>query len=179
MEINVHTIVRDENPLIRTRSKPVDLPLSQEDRELLQQMHQYVLDSQDEEIAEEKDLQPSIGIAAIQVGVPKRMIAVVADGYEYALANPRITSRSVQKSYLKDGEGCLSVKGEHPGYSIRNARITVEGYDLLSDQNVTIKADGLLAICLQHEIDHLSGKLFYDRINQEDPFAEIPDAIVL
>ena len=179
MEINRKTIVRDTDPILRSRSAKVALPLSEEDRTLLTAMHQYVKDSQDDEIAQEKDLQSSIGIAAIQVGVPKRMIAVVVGDDEYALANPRIVSRSVKKAYLADGEGCLSVKDEHPGYAYRNARVVVEGYDLLQDKPVRIEADDLLAICLQHEIDHLSGKLFYDRIDPKNPFYEDPDAIVL
>ena len=73
---------------------------------------------------------------------------------EYALANPRIISESVQRAYLKTGEGCLSVEGAHEGFVPRAARITVKGYDLLQDKEITIRAKDYLAIVLQHEIDH-------------------------
>ena len=92
------------------------------------------------------------------------MIAVVVpeeDGvHEAALANPRIVSESVQNGYLENGEGCLSVKDEHPGHVFRHARIKVRGYDLIQDKNVTMSAEGYFAIALQHEIDHLSGIYF-------------------
>ncbi|WP_304424492.1 peptide deformylase, partial [Faecalibaculum rodentium] len=54
----------------------------------------------------------------------------------------------------------------------------VRAYDLLQDANVVIAAEGFLAICLQHEIDHLSGILYYDRIDKENPMKEDPEAEV-
>ena len=90
-----------------------------------------------------------------------------------------IVSESVQKAYLKNGEGCLSVEEEHEGIVPRSARVTVKGYDLLQDKEVTIKAKNYLAIVLQHEIDHFSGTLFYDRINEDDPWRAIQDAVVI
>ena len=152
MEINRETIVTDDNPIIRTRSKKVELPLSKEDQDLLMAMYTYVKESQDPELAEEKNLQSAVGIAAIQLGIPKRMIAVVVDDREYALANPRIKSRSVKKAFLKDGEGCLSVPQAHAGNVYRNARISVEGFDLLSGKNVLIEAEEMLSICLREAI---------------------------
>ena len=112
------------------------------------------------------------------------MLAVVVpdeDGndMEYALANPRIISESVQRAYLKTGEGCLSVEGVHEGFVPRAARITVKGYDLLQDKEITIRAKDYLAIVLQHEIDHFSGTLFYDHINKANPWKDIEDAIVI
>ena len=111
------------------------------------------------------------------------MLAVVVPNEEgvdeYALVNPRIVSESVQRAYLKNGEGCLSVENEHEGIVPRAARITVKGYDLLQKQEITIKAKNYLAIVLQHEIDHFSGTLFYDRINKQDPWREDPTAIVI
>ena len=95
------------------------------------------------------------------------------------LANPRITSRPVQKAYLENGEGCLSVPEEHEGYVVRNARVTVKGYDLLSDQEVTIRARGYFAIVLQHELDHFNGVLFYDHIDPSNPKPEVPGALVI
>lgn len=68
MEINMETVIHDDDPRIRQHSADVNIPLSKEDAELLFKMHQYVAESQDEQIAEAKNLQPAVGIAAIQLG---------------------------------------------------------------------------------------------------------------
>ncbi len=172
MELSNQSIIKDDNPKIRERSADVELPLNDEDRELLEAMYHYVKDSQDEELCEKRDLTPSVGIAAIQVGVPKKMIAVVAENdegepVEWALVNPKIISKSVQMTALSKGEGCLSVPGSHPGVVPRPYKIKVRAYDLLTDQKVLIEAKGYEAIVLQHEIDHLSGTLFYDHIRPD------------
>lgn len=183
MQLEKENIILDSDPKIREKSQPVPLPLSEEDKELLAAMVQYVKDSQDDEIAQERNLQPAVGIAAIQLGIPKQMLAVVLDDqdqhYEVALANPKIISKSVQNSYLDNGEGCLSVPGEHPGHVFRHARIKVRGYDLIQDDNVVVEAEGYFAIALQHEIDHLSGVLFYDRIDPNDPWKTDEEADVI
>lgn len=53
------------------------------------------------------------------------------------------------------------------------------GYDLLRNEMIRVRASGYTAICLQHEIDHLSGTLFYDRIHKDDPWKEDPEAVVI
>ena len=184
MKINIDTIVRDDNPIMRKHSEKVELPLSKEDEDLLMSMYKYVVDSHDEELCEKENLRPAVGIAAVQVGVLKRMCAISAyideDTYvEYALVNPRIVSNSVQKGYLKCGEGCLSVDEFKEGYVVRSARVTIKGYDLLQKKDITIRARGYEAIILQHELDHFDGVLYYDRINKENPFTEIADAKVV
>lgn len=185
MSIQYDDIIKDTSSLIRQKSVAVSLPLSQEDKETLVYMYQYVKDSQDHELANANNLRPAVGIAAIQIGVLKKMLAVVVQGeqegeeYAYALVNPRIISESVQRAYLKSGEGCLSVEDEHKGYVPRAARVSVKGYDILQEKEIIIKAKNYLSIVLQHEIDHFSGTLFYDRINKFDPWKEIPDAIVI
>ena len=184
MSINYQQVVKDTNEVIRQKSKDVTLPLCPEDEQLLMDMLNSVRDSQDEELAEKLDLRPAVGIAAIQLGVPKKMLAVVVpkdeeEDYEFALVNAKIISESVQRAYLKAGEGCLSVDEEHQGYVPRAARIKVKAYDLLRDQEIVITASGYLAIVLQHEIDHFSGTLFYDRINKSNPWQEVEDAIVI
>ena len=186
MVINNDTILKDNDPFIRHESVPVELPLSAEDETLLREMFQYVVDSTDEKKAEKYNLRPAVGISAIQVGVPKQLTAVVVDDedkngnpvhYEYMLVNPKIVSSSVQKAYLSQGEGCLSVEDEHQGYVVRSARIKVKAFDLLSGKNIEIRARDYLAIVLQHELDHFKGILFYDHINSDDPFTHPPGAI--
>ena len=188
MLINNETIVKDDDPIIRTKSLPVELPLSEEDATLLKEMFQYVKDSQDDEIAEAKNLRPAVGISAIQLGIPKQLTAVVVPDidkegneivHEYMLVNPRIVSSSVQKAYLKGGEGCLSVTEDHEGYIERSARIKVKAFDLLTNQDVEIRARNYFAIVLQHELDHFKGVLFYDYINQDNPFSKTENAIEL
>lgn len=188
MIINNDTIVKDTDPKIRQKSLPVQLPLSEEDKTVLKEMFQYVVDSTDEEKAEKLNLRPAVGISAIQIGIPKQLTAIVFDDidkndqpvrHEFMLANPRIVSASVQKAYLKGGEGCLSVEEEHEGYVVRSARVKVRAYDLIRDREIEIRARGYLAIVLQHEIDHFSGILFYDRISEKDPFEEIEGALVI
>lgn len=183
MKLTVKDIILDSDPRIREKSQPVELPLSEENKELLAAMLQYVKDSQDDEIAQAENLQPAVGIAAIQLGIPKQMLAVVVpDGdtiREVALANPKVISESVQNGYLDGGEGCLSVKEDHPGHVFRHARIKVRGYDLVTDKKTVISATGYFAIALQHEIDHLSGILFYDRIDKDDPWKVDPEAEVI
>lgn len=185
MLINNDTIIKDDNPLIREKSVDVVLPLSKEDKELLLDMLKYVDDSTIEEIAQKENLRPAVGISAIQVGIPKKMTAVIIkDGegkkiHEYALVNPKIISNSVEKACLKDGEGCLSVVDNHQGIIHRSARIKVKAYDLLQDKEILIKANDYLAIVLQHELDHFKGILFYDHINKANPDYIDPSAIVI
>lgn len=181
MRINIDNIIKDSDPLIREHSKEVKLPLSKMDESLIKRMYQYVHDSHDEESCEKYNLKPAVGIAGVQAGKLKKMIAVCVDFQdgteEYALINPKIISNSVQQAYLKTGEGCLSVPEEHQGYVMRSARITVTGYDWLTKQDVRLRFKGYMAIIMQHEIDHLSGILFYDHINKNDPFYIPEDAI--
>lgn len=185
MIINNETIVKDDDPIIREKSEDVSLPLSEEDEDLLMDMYNYVNESTIEEIAKEKNLKAAVGISAVQVGVLKKMTAIILKDEngkivtEYALVNPKIVSNSLEKAYLKSGEGCLSVDGEHQGYIYRSARVKVKGYDLLTHKDVEIKASGYLAIVLQHELDHFKGKLFYDYINKNNPFYDDPSAICI
>lgn len=183
MLINNQTIIKDSDPLMRKKSKPVTTPLSKEDEELLMDMLQYVRDSHDPEIAAANDLRPAVGLAAVQIGVLKQMLAICIDyedeRVEYALCNAKIVSHSVQNAYLAQGEGCLSVVNEHPGHVFRHARITVSAYDALQKQQVKFRVSGYEAIVLQHEIDHFSGTLFYDRIPADDNWKEDPNAMVI
>jgi peptide deformylase len=114
-----------------------------------------------------------VGLAAPQVGVAKRIIVVdcgprpedegtpLPPKEPLAVVNPVITARDGK---LRWEEGCLSV----PGYNDevdRAAKVTVEGLDE-KGAPVKIEAEGLLAVCLQHEIDHLEGVLFVDRLSR-------------
>ena len=166
-------IVKDSNPIMRQKSAPVPLPLSIEDKKTLDDMLEYLKLSQDEDYAAKHNIRTGVGIAAIQIGLLKRMFCVyyeTDDGIvQYQLVNPKIIEYSVKKCALQNGEGCLSVDGEHPGLSHRYYKIKMAAYDALTDQDVVITARGFDAIVLQHEYDHLDGKFFYDRIDQNNP----------
>lgn len=185
MLINNDTIIKDDNPLIREKSLDVSLPLSKEDEELIKDMLNYVIESTDEEIAKEKNLSPAVGISAIQVGVKKKMMAIALKDEkgeitdQFALVNPKLVSYSLEKTYLKSGEGCLSVPDFHEGYIYRYARIKVKAYDALKKENVELRIKDYLAIVFQHEMDHFNGILYYDHINKENKFYEDKNAIVI
>ncbi len=172
-------IIKDSNPIMRKRSLPVELPLSQEDRDLLDSMLLYLKRSQDEEYAKKHNYRPGIGMAAIQVGVLKRMFVIYYETnngpVEYQLVNPVITETSIKKCALQDGEGCLSVDNVHEGIAHRYQKIKLKAYNALTDEDIVITARGYDAIVLQHEYDHLNGIFFYDHINEKDPFGQLPN----
>ena len=166
-------IVKDTNPIMRQKSQPVSLPLSTEDKATLDEMLNYIKQSQDDDYAKKHNLRPGIGMAAIQIGILKRMFVIYYqredEVIEYQLVNPKIIEYSFRKCALKDGEGCLSVDGEHPGYAHRYYKIKMEAFDALTNEDIVITARGFDAIVLQHEYDHLDGKFFYDHIDTSKP----------
>ena len=184
MFITNDVILPDTHPALRQKCEPVKLPLSDEDREIIMGMMEYVRNSHDPEMQEKYNLRGAVGLAAPQIGVLKQMIAVGIpydddEDLEFAFVNPKIISNSVQQTYLKMGESCLSVPKDHEGYVKRYARITVKGFDVLQNKEITVRLSGYEAIVLQHEIDHLSGTLYYDHINKNNPFTPITNAVVV
>jgi peptide deformylase len=188
LKLNNAHIVKDTDPRLRNKSEPVRLPLSTDDREILEAMLTYVRNSTDPELAEKDDLSPAVGLAAPQIGVFKRMLVVVVDEEidedryvtrEFALVNPKIISHSEQRCMLSNGEACLSVDERHEGYVPRFARLKIKAYDLLSDKEVEFRVSGYTGIVLQHEIDHLNGVLYYDHINANDPWTKNEKDIVI
>lgn len=170
-------IVREGDPILRQKVAEVPVPLSEEVREELICMMNYVKNSQNPEVAQKYKLRPGVGLSANQVGLNKSMfVAYLKDEkdvqHEYALVNPKIISHSVSMVYLPEGEGCLSVDRNVEGFVPRYEKIKVKATDL-NGQEVVIRLKGYPAIVVQHEIDHLHGIMFYDRINKENPF-ELP-----
>ncbi len=103
------------------------------------------------------------GLAAIQVGVFKRVIIVEADGIYLELINPEIISSSGKQV---GQEGCLSVEGR-TGLVERPEKLKVKAYTKSGDE-IIIESTGFLSVVLSHEIDHLDGVLFIDKIIEED-----------
>jgi peptide deformylase len=109
---------------------------------------------------------PGIGLASIQVGWDRSVLIYDISAREqgrglHVLVNPRIISS--EGEIISDNEGCLSVPDFRADVR-RSERILVEGYDR-EGAPLRVEAEGLQAIVLQHEIDHLNGKLFIDRIS--------------
>ncbi len=101
-----------------------------------------------------------VGVAAPQIGIFKRIIVVETSEGPQAFLNPRIVRHSIRK--VESEEGCFSVRGVY-GIVQRYRSVVVEAYNELGEE-VTIQADHLPAIVFQHEIDHLNGVLFIDKV---------------
>ncbi|MCX5749907.1 MAG: peptide deformylase [Candidatus Saganbacteria bacterium] len=115
-----------------------------------------------DDMVETMRIAPGIGLAAPQVGVSERIIVVELENELFRLANPKIVKKSGKQVCM---EGCLSVPGLE-GPVERYKKICVTGMDKGGKQ-VKIDAEGLLAVVFQHEIDHLDGMLFVERV--KDP----------
>ena len=184
--ITMDNIIREGHPTLRARAEKLTFPLSNEVKHTAHEMMEFLENSQDEEIAAKYQLRAGVGLAAPQIDQSIRMTAVLIPGIEEddepifkdVLVNPTILSESVQMVALGEGEGCLSVDREVPGYVPRHDRIKVRWYDIDGNEHVQRFRD-YPAIVLQHEIDHLNGILFFDHINKENPLAAPKDMIIL
>ena len=167
-------ILDESDKRLRKVSKDATLPLSDEYKDIIQHIIDELTYSQIEELAEKYDLRPGMGLAFPQLGINERIIVIVhevEDGKfdNYVVINPKIISSSSEMIAAEAGEGCLSVNRDVPGHVKRHARVTVEGYDINGDK-IKIRAREELSLAFQHEIDHLNGILFFDRIDKNKPF---------
>jgi len=153
-----------ENPILRQKAKKVNtFGLA------LQQLVDDMLETMRDE--------PGIGLAANQIGVPQQVIVVelpkdeedLQSGRTFAVANPKIVRASREQEEME--EGCLSVPGL-VGDVWRSVEVIVTGQDV-HGKRMRIKARDLLARVFQHEIDHLNGTLFIDRIESPDKIRRI------
>ncbi len=142
------------DPILRQVSKPIET-IDGEVKKLADDMLETMYDA------------PGIGLAAIQIGVARRMLVLDVskegeDKKPLVFINPEIVASSDARSVYE--EGCLSIPDYYAEVE-RPAGITVRHLDREGKEQVT-EADGLLATCLQHEIDHLNGVLFIDHISK-------------
>ncbi len=148
----VRKILIYPDPELKKKSVPVAV-INEKTRELVSDMTETMYDA------------PGVGLAAPQIGIQQRIIVIDVSGKDEApqlivAINPEIV-HSEGESY--EEEGCLSV----PRYAAnvrRHAKVVVKALDL-EGAEITYKADGLLAIAFQHEIDHLDGILFIDHLS--------------
>lgn len=174
--IRMKDILDEKDKRLRQVSKEVEFPLTKKDKETIEEMIEYLTNSQIEEMAEKYNLRPGMGLAAIQLGIPKRYFVVVNEYDEgqfetYVMINPRMISNSVEKIYVDQGEGCLSVNRPVDGIIPRYARVTFEAYDI-EGRKINVRAREELAIAFQHELDHLNGMIFTDHIDPKNPFKD-------
>ncbi|HEY8364507.1 MAG TPA: peptide deformylase [Haloplasmataceae bacterium] len=182
--ITMKDIIREGHPTLKIPALEVTLPVSETDKSILFSMREFLINSQNEEIAQKYELRAGVGLAAPQINISKRMLAIYANDennnlYDYMLINPKIISHSVESTFLISGEGCLSVDREISGFVIRPKRVTIKALQLKENGDIipiTLRVKDYIAIVLQHEIDHLNGILFMDRINKDNPFY-VPDDV--
>ena len=170
------TILDEKNKKLREISKDVTFPLTKEEKQDIKDMMDYLEMSQIEKYREQYDLRAGMGLAYIQIGVPKRVFVIVDEVDEgkferHVVINPKILSMSEEMIYVGEGEGCLSINRETEGIVPRHARMKVEAYDENGDL-YTIRVREDLAVAFQHEIDHLNGILFTDHIDPKNPFKD-------
>ncbi len=152
--MTVKTILTEPNKLLRQISQPVD-HVGENEQKLMDDMLETMYAAK------------GIGLAAIQIGVPKRIIVLdlskdKAERNPMYFANPTIHSKATEQSTYE--EGCLSVPDQFAEIS-RPKKIEIEYLDYHGKKKI-LKAEGLLATCIQHEMDHLEGILFIDYLSK-------------
>ena len=167
-------ILDESNKILRQKSTDVTFPLDNKLKQLIDDSLTYLEMSQMDEYMEKYDLRAGMGLSFVQIGVLKRIFVIseeLEDGSfkRYTLINPKVISKSEELIYVGEGEGCLSVNRPVDGIVPRHARITVEAYDI-DGNKFTIRVREDIAIAFQHELDHLDGILFIDRIDKKNPF---------
>ena len=152
--MSVKTILTEPNKILRQVSKPVD-HVGSDEKKLMNDMLDTMYAAN------------GIGLAAIQIGVPKRIIVMDISKDEKKkepryFVNPVIKNKNSVKTTYE--EGCLSVPNQFAEID-RAKECEVEYLDY-NGQKKTLNAEGLLATCIQHEMDHLEGILFIDYLSK-------------
>ena len=152
--MSIKTIIIEPNKLLRQISKPVER-VGKDEQKLMDDMMDTMYDAN------------GIGLAAIQIGIPKRIIVMDISKEERKkepryFVNPVIKNKNPIKNTHE--EGCLSVPDQFAEID-RPSKCEVEYLDYNGKQKL-LKAEGLLATCIQHEMDHLEGILFIDYLSK-------------
>ena len=167
-------VLDEKEKLLRDVASEVTGDLNAREKELIKRGLKQLRLSQIDKMAEKYSLRPGMGLAFPQLGISKRVIMICHEEEpglfrDYVVINPKIVSNSQEIIAAEAGEGCLSVNREVEGHVPRYARVTIEGYDLEGNK-IRVRAREELSIAFQHEIDHLNGILFYDRIDPKKRF---------
>lgn len=167
-------ILNEKERVLHQKSVDAVFPLKDEEKKLITDMITYLTMSQIDEEREKYDLRAGMGLSAVQVGVLKRIFVVVEELEKnkfknYIVINPKVISHSEEEIFVGEGEGCLSVDRDVEGIVPRYARMTVEAYDE-NGKPYQIRVREDISIAFQHEIDHLNGILFVDKIDPKNPY---------
>lgn len=151
----IRPILTVPDPLLKTVSRPVEGPVTDAHRALMDDMLETMYDA------------PGIGLAAIQIGVPLRIIVMDIEGKDEErrprhFVNPEIVWRSEDLKVWE--EGCLSVPEIYDEVE-RPDRVRIR-YMNYRGETVEEEAEGLFAVCIQHEMDHLEGVVFLDHLSR-------------
>ena len=162
-------ILDESNKILREKSEDVVFPLDSKTKKLIDDSLTYLEMSQIEEYSEKYDLRPGMGLSFVQIGIKKRIFVIseeLDDGKfrRYVVINPKIISKSEELIYVGEGEGCLSVNREVEGIVPRYAAFDEHGNPF------TIRVREDISVAFQHEIDHLNGILFVDKIDKKNPY---------
>ena len=152
-------ILDEKDKRLRTKSNEVTFPLDDKYKKFIDDAIEMLTLSQIDEEAKKYNLRPGMGLYEYEEGQFEN----------YIFINPKIISQSEEMIYVDGGEGCLSINREVKGIVPRCARIKAEYYDINGNKQ-TIRLREELAIAFQHELDHLNGILFVDRIDKNNPF---------
>ena len=174
--LTMKNIIREGNKNLTIKSTDVHLPISLSEKKTLNKMVEFIVNSQNLEIAEKYKLRGAVGLAAPQINILKRMFVIDCvdlDGvrYQMALINPIILNHSDELIYLPGGEGCLSVDRDSEGLTPRYKDITFKAHmlDMPTQEIIPIMMtlSGYISIVFQHEYDHLEGILFTSKMFKE------------
>ena len=177
MKIPDIKILDEKCKILHQKSSDVTFPLDSETKKLINDVMNYLELSQNEEYSEKYNLRPGMGLAFVQLGRLENIFVIVneIDDHKfekYVVINPKIISKSEELVYVGEGEGCLSVNRDVEGIVPRSARITIEAYDE-NGNKYTKRAREELSVAFQHELDHLNGILFPDRIDPKNPYKNV------
>ena len=136
------------DPVLRRKAKPV-------------QVNDYEIHDICQMMVEVMIRENGVGLAAPQIGIPKRIFVLDIDDEFHILINPELMELSEEVE--ETNEGCLSVPGVDAGVT-RSTRAVVQGLNL-NGEDVRVEGEGLIARAIQHEMDHLNGNLFLDQLS--------------